>query len=138
MSLAPGGPAPDGSPQDEEARFCLFVYGTLRSDAALAGVLSAAERIADASVEGTLYDLDDYPALMLYGTTLVQGEIWACPLDLLWKLDEYEGVERGLFRRVAVMASGIPCWTWVAGPALAPRLTLDRRLDEGRWDSAAR
>ena len=133
MSNPRRAPAPDGPGDD--ARFRLFVYGTLRSDAAGSGLLLRSERIGDAAVDGTLYDLDDYPALMLYGHTRVPGEVWNCPVDLLGQLDEYEGVDRGLFRRVAVMASGIPCWTYVAGPALAPRLTPDRRLADGRWNA---
>jgi len=138
VSDSGGGPPQDSTSGTGGSRFCLFVYGTLRTGAPGSGLLEASERIADACVEGTLYDLDDYPALMLYGHTRVEGEVWRCPVDLLWKLDEHEGVDRGLFRRVAVMASGIPCWTYIAGPALAPRLTPDRRLDDGRWSGAAR
>lgn len=112
----------------------MFVYGTLRSGGPAAGLLAGCERIGEATVEGTLYDLGEYPALMLYGHTRVRGEVWDCPFELLAKLDAYEGAERGLFRRVAVMASGIPCWTWVAGPGLARLLTPDRRIDGGYWE----
>jgi gamma-glutamylcyclotransferase (GGCT)/AIG2-like uncharacterized protein YtfP len=134
VSAPPGG-RPDGHGSE---RFLLFVYGTLRSGGAAAGLLRDAERVGDASVEGTLYDLDDYPALMLYGRTRVAGEVWSCPTELLRQLDEHEGADRGLFRRVAVMASGIPCWTYVAGPALAPRLTPDRHVEDGRWERSVR
>ncbi len=121
-----------------DGRFCLFVYGTLRSDLSDGDLLASAERLTEATVEGTLYDLDEYPALMLYGTTPVRGEVWRCPLELLERLDEYEGTDRSLFRRVAVMASGIPCWTYVAGAALASRLTPDHRMDGALWRPAAR
>lgn len=113
-------------------RFCLFVYGTLRSDGPAAYLLDGSERLGAASVEGILFDLEEYPALLLYGSELVHGEIWNCPVSVLPLLDSYERVERGLFRRVAVEASGIPCWTYVAGPTLASRLTPDRRLI-GPW-----
>ena len=63
----------------------------------------------------------------------VHGEIWSCPVAALPQLDSYERVDRGLFRRVAVEASGIPCWTYAAGPALASQLTPDRKLD-GSWE----
>ena len=113
--------------------FCLFAYGTLRSGGSAAHHLDGAELLCEASLEGTLYDLDEFPALMLYGNSRVHGEVWNCPFSLLARLDEYERVEHGLFRRVAVMASGIPCWTYVAGPALASRLTPDSRVDaDGR------
>jgi len=123
----------DDGDEARDGRFCLFVYGTLRSDIATGDVLASAERLTDATVEGTLYDLEEYPALMLYGSTPVHGEVWRCPLELLARLDEYEGAEHGLFRRVAVTAAGIPCWTYVAGAALASRLTPDRRMNTGHW-----
>ena len=128
----------DSAAPARDAGFCLFVYGTLRSDIAAGDILASAERLTEATVEGTLYDLGDYPALMLYGGTPVHGEVWRCPLELLARLDEYEGTDRGLFRRVAVTAAGIPCWTYVAGAALASRLTPDHRMDAGRWDPAGR
>ena len=118
-------------PESNE-RFCLFVYGTLRSDGPAAHFLDGSERLGAATVEGTLYDLEEYPALLLYGSEPVHGEIWSCPVAALPLLDSYERVDRGLFRRVAVEASGIPCWTYAAGPALASRLTPNRKLD-GRW-----
>jgi gamma-glutamylcyclotransferase (GGCT)/AIG2-like uncharacterized protein YtfP len=125
-------------PATGAAGFYLFVYGTLRSDLSDGVMLAAAERLTETTVEGTLYDLIDYPALMLYGSTPVHGEVWRCPLELLERLDEHEGTDRGLFRRVAVSAGDIPCWTYVAGPALASRLTPDRRMDGGRWLPAGR
>jgi gamma-glutamylcyclotransferase (GGCT)/AIG2-like uncharacterized protein YtfP len=139
-SRADGADGPRAAPGDagdpRDGTFCLFVYGTLRSDIAAGNMLGSAERLTEATVEGTLYDLVDHPALMLYGSTPVHGEVWRCPLELLVRLDEYEGTDRGLFRRVAVTASGIPCWAYVAGAALASRLTPDRRMDGGRWTPA--
>lgn len=113
-------------------RFCLFVYGTLRSDGPAAHFLDGSVRLGPAFVQGTLYDLREYPALLLYGSEPVHGEVWSCPVGVLPQLDSYERVEQGLFRRVAVEASGVACWTYVAGPALASRLTPDRKVD-GRW-----
>ena len=117
--------------------FHLFVYGTLRSGGGSSSMLGGSQLVGSATVEGTLYDLGEYPALMLYGGTPVEGEIWRCPAAMLWKLDEYEGVERGLFRRVAIMAGGRPCWAYVAGPKLGQKLTPDRRLRDGRWAGGA-
>jgi gamma-glutamylcyclotransferase (GGCT)/AIG2-like uncharacterized protein YtfP len=118
--------------------FHLFVYGTLRASG------ESHEQIADcvfvraAYVLGTLYDIDGlHPALMLYGHTRIDGEIWLCPADRLLALDNFEGVERGLFRRVAVSIEDTPCWTYVAGPALAHRLTPAQRLDHGSWPATA-
>jgi gamma-glutamylcyclotransferase (GGCT)/AIG2-like uncharacterized protein YtfP len=115
--------------------FHVFVYGTLRADAAAAELLAGCRRLGTASVSGTLYDIDgEYPALMLYGTTPVTGEVVHIPdAARLPRLDEYEGVDQGLFRRVGVEVDGVACWTWVAGPALAHRLTPERRLADGAW-----
>ena len=114
--------------------FHLFVYGTLRSGGSASRMLDHCKRIARTSVRGTLYDVDGrFPALMLYGSCDVHGEIWRCPVELLATLDEYEGVERGMFRRVAVRVDGLACWTYVAGPALARDLTPGRRVPSGEW-----
>lgn len=59
----------------------------------------------------------------------MDGEIWHVPSAArLASLDEYEGVAQGLFRRKAVTVAGHACWIYVAGLALAPRLTADRRI----------
>lgn len=112
--------------------FHLFVYGTLLgTDGMPHALLSGAERVGVGTVQGTLYDLGDYPALLLAGRTTVSGDIWRCPLETLGALDEHEAVRDGLFRRVAVRVGDVPCWAYVAGPRLGPRLTLANRVDEG-------
>jgi gamma-glutamylcyclotransferase (GGCT)/AIG2-like uncharacterized protein YtfP len=87
-----------------------------------------------ATVQGTLYDVNGrYPALVLDGEDRVEGEVWRGPATLLPELDEYEGVADGLFGRVKVVADGESCWTYVAGPLLAPRLTPEQRIASGAW-----
>ena len=127
----------DGARGGAGDAFHLFVYGTLRSGGPATATLQGCTRIAAVTIEGTLYDLGDHPALLLYGTTLVHGEVWRCPLDLLPLLDAYEGVDRGLFRRIALTAGEFACWAYVAGPALARQLTPDRRMNDGTWRPAA-
>ncbi len=127
-----------GTTPIRDASFFLFVYGTLRSSGRAAGRMDGCEFIAETTVRGTLFDIDGrFPALMLYGDTPVRGEVWRCPADRLLRLDEYEGADRGLFRRVGVVAADRPCWTYVAGPALAPKLTPDRRVESGEWHAPA-
>lgn len=124
------------APPVQDRGFHLFAYGTLRNgDGAALPLMQGARRVADATVAGTLYDIDgEFPALMLYGQTPVPGTVWHIPdAARLAMLDEYEGVERGLYRRVAVEAAGLPCWVYVAGPALASRLTPERRVANGAW-----
>lgn len=88
------------------------------------------------SIEGMLYDIDGrYPALVLSGGTLVHGEQWSGDDDLLTQLDDYEGVGQGLFRRTTVQVDGHPCWVYVAGPLLEPRLTYARIVLSGDWNA---
>jgi gamma-glutamylcyclotransferase (GGCT)/AIG2-like uncharacterized protein YtfP len=113
------------------AFFHLFAYGSLASADArpAADLLAGCEQVGRASVRGTLYDLGEYPALLLSGATEVAGVIWRCPADRLPLLDAYEAVEDGLFRRVGVRAGDYACWVYVAGPRLGLRLTPEARLD---------
>ncbi len=117
--------------------FHLFTYGSLKAGAASAearALLARCERVGPGSVRGTLYDVGDYPALLLAGDDRISGEIWRCPAHALPDLDRYEGVAEGLFRRVGVEVDGRGCWTYVAGPGLGPGLVPDRRIQSGRWE----
>lgn len=116
-----------------EPGFNLFVYGSLRRDGEAAHMMADCEHIMHASVNGTLYDCGRFPALMLYGRSEVHGEVWRCPAHRLEALDSYEGVQDGAFRRVGVRIDGLPCWTYVAGPALSRTLTPQRVIRDGRW-----
>lgn len=116
-----------------QSDICLFVYGTLRSGGGAAGLLRGCRLAGAGTVAGTLYDLGAYPALVLGGRGHVEGEVWRCPADALARLDEYEGVAEGLFERAVVGVAGVPCWTYVAGALLLPRLASERRIPSGRW-----
>ena len=118
--------------------FHLFAYGTLATpDASPAAreLLAGCDRVGPATVRGTLYDLGDYPALLLSGEDAVAGTLWRCPVDRLPALDRYEGVAEGLFRRVGFRVRGVACWVYVAGPALGARLTGDARAQPARPSS---
>jgi gamma-glutamylcyclotransferase (GGCT)/AIG2-like uncharacterized protein YtfP len=113
--------------------FNLFVYGTLKSGERNAHLLSGCELIGPGRVGGILYDIDgEHPALVVYGTTQVSGEVWNCSADLLLRLDEFEGLSTGLFRRIGVTVDTrngpLPCWTYVAGPSLSHKLIPGRRI----------
>jgi gamma-glutamylcyclotransferase (GGCT)/AIG2-like uncharacterized protein YtfP len=118
--------------------FNLFVYGTLLRDGVAADLLACCGRVGEAVVRGVMYDIDGrFPAVVLYGDAPVHGEVWRCPAELLLRVDEYEGVASGLFRRVAVEAElgdgRVACWVYAAGPALGRQLTADARVVDGRW-----
>lgn len=116
--------------------FHLFTYGSLKA-AGVSGVahelLAGCERVAEGTVQGTLYDMGEYPALLLSGTDTVRGVVWRCPSDRLLALDAYEGTEAGLFRRAATRVGGRACWVYVAGPRLGRRLTPEARITGGEW-----
>lgn len=98
-----------------------FVYGTLTDPARVAAVLGTAET-ADRG-EATLHGLHrvdgEYPTLAPGGT--VAGRLLAVDEAGLDALDDYEGVDRGLYVRVS-----LPCrhpatesdiaWTYVGDP----------------------
>lgn len=114
------------------SHFHVFVYGTLKSGGSNVSILDGCERVSAGEVGGVLYDIDgEFPALVLYGSTPVDGEIWRCPVEKLDALDSFEGVQQGLFRRVGVTVRDIGCWTYVAGPGLTRKLTPERRIV--RW-----
>lgn len=114
--------------------FHLFAYGTLKSDAP-PGLLDGCERVGTGVVHGTLYDVGDYPALLLSGDDPVPGVIWRCPFPRLAELDRYEGVAEGLFRRAAVRVGEHACWVYVAGPKLGGRLVPEARVATTRRSS---
>src|SRR4051812_14226585 len=100
----------------------LFAYGTLAPDG-----LEAAARggwVAD-SVRGRLFDLGPYPALVDLDDPAagwVQGYVrGVTPAELAGRLDAYEGVDDGLYRRVAATTrGGRRAWVYVYARPLPP------------------
>lgn len=84
----------------------LFVYGTLKRRCKNHHHLAAQRFIGEARTAAgyRLYDLGDYPGLVLDATdtTGVTGEIWDVDTTALARLDEFEGVAEGLYRRIQV------------------------------------
>lgn len=104
----------------------VFVYGDERNRA-IDHV--ASEPVADAAVQGTLFDIDGVGhALMLAGTDRIRGQVRRIAPADLERLDARARVREGIYRRVGVEIGGRPCWTWVAGPLLAPRLKPELRV----------
>jgi gamma-glutamylaminecyclotransferase len=84
----------------------LFVYGTLKRRCKNHHHLAAQRFIGEARTTAghRLYDLGDYPGLVLDATDTngVTGEIWDVDIATLARLDEFEGVTEGLYRRIQV------------------------------------
>lgn len=81
----------------------LFVYGTLKRGCSNhAQLVGQAFLGAARTVPGyRLYDLGGYPGLSLHAsdTTGVTGEVWSVDDAALRRLDQFEGVHAGLYRR---------------------------------------
>lgn len=85
----------------------VFVYGTLTDEAKVGTLLDDFAFRGDAVLEGMHRVEGEYPTLAPGGS--VEGKLLAT--DEVATLDEYEGVDRGLYVRVS-----IPCedaWEWV-------------------------
>lgn len=103
----------------------VFVYGTLRAGGRndIARFTPAPERVADARIAGTLYDLGAYPGAVLGGDGRVKGEIYRITAALEAQLDVLEEVrsdDTGEYvrREVLVEAGGrqLPCLVYEIHP----------------------
>ena len=119
------------------SRHFVFVYGSLRrgNTGAMSVRFPNATYLTDARVRGRLYDMGEYPGLMLDGeASIVTGEVYEVDDDTLSRLDEFElnsdysrkqvEVEHGSVRR--------DCWIYV--PDLDSEFFGDYELIEsGDW-----
>ena len=113
----------------------LFVYGTLRPGHApseIADIVRTLEPVGKGTIAGRLYDLGEFPAVVLDGpeTENVAGEVLLLPRDpdVLTRLDAYEEYwpedpASSLFKRVmatVALNSGSleRCWVYVYNQAL--------------------
>ena len=72
----------------------VFVYGTLRRGGRndIARFRPPPRYVADARIQGTLYDLGSYPGAVLGGSGVLVGEVYAIAPSLEVQLDELEEV----------------------------------------------
>lgn len=84
----------------------IFVYGTLKRGCKNHRQLAGQTCIGEARTTPgyQLYDLGDYPGMVAdpSDTTGVTGEVWSVDADALSRLDAFEGVHEGLYRRAPV------------------------------------
>jgi gamma-glutamylcyclotransferase (GGCT)/AIG2-like uncharacterized protein YtfP len=113
----------------------LFVYGTLLKGERMDGLLANRDRQL-ARVRGQIFRLAaGYPAMKLGGETFVHGEIvQGVDERMLGLLDQYEGVDQGLYKRVEVTAliglERVTAWAWVMDD---PYLKGGKLIESGRW-----
>ena len=90
----------------------LFVYGTLKRGGANHGQMAGQRFVAEArTIPGyRLFDVGGYPGLVVLPADRegVTGEIWLVSPAALLRLDRFEGVSEGLYRRETVALAGPP------------------------------
>ena len=101
-------------PQADAALRHVFVYGTLRAGQSndINRLQPAPAFVANSKINGTLYDLGNYPGMRLGGLQWVQGEVYQISRELERQLDEIEEVwpqQTGEYERreVVVQCSGL-------------------------------
>jgi len=83
----------------------IFVYGTLKRGEANHGQLAGQTFVGAAATKAAyrLYALDGYPGMVEAGDgRSIPGEIWRVDERRLARLDAFEGVPEGLYRRAEV------------------------------------
>jgi gamma-glutamylcyclotransferase (GGCT)/AIG2-like uncharacterized protein YtfP len=111
----------------------LFVYGTWRSDASEAAVLSGASPAGDASIQGMLFRADALPLLIMEGSGRVHGQLFRVSRERLRTLDQLsaEGAfQGGRYRRQQVPVSipgndeAIYAWAYVCGNGVGAAVAI--------------
>jgi gamma-glutamylcyclotransferase (GGCT)/AIG2-like uncharacterized protein YtfP len=113
----------------------VFVYGTLRRGGARAMSIRFpnSKFIADAKVNGRLFDLGAYPGLLLNESkSLVTGEVYEVDDEILNRLDDFESSSHYLRKQVEISlgTDSRICWTYEPNPEFYSPLTL---ITSGDW-----
>ncbi|HEX8130378.1 MAG TPA: gamma-glutamylcyclotransferase family protein [Pyrinomonadaceae bacterium] len=118
----------------------VFVYGTLRRGGARAMSIQfpGAKFIADAKVNGSLYDFGAHPGLLVNDSnTSVAGEVYEVDDEILNKLDEFEASSYYWRKQIEISlgAQRRTCWIYEPDPAFYYHRTL---ITSGDWIEYAR
>lgn len=113
-------------PHSTSAPRYVFVYGTLRAGGRndIARFRPQPERVGDATLAGTLYDLGVYPGAVLGGDGLLRGEVYRITPEVEAALDRLEEVaddDSGEYikreRMVAVAGQSVDCLVYEIHPS---------------------
>jgi gamma-glutamylcyclotransferase (GGCT)/AIG2-like uncharacterized protein YtfP len=113
----------------------VFVYGSLRSGNAhsMSQRFPDSKFVAAAKVSGRLYDLGEYPGLLLSETdSTVVGEVYEVDDVLLQELDEFEASSNYLRRQVTISLADQTKTGWAYEPDLQ-FYSLGRLIESGDW-----
>ncbi|MGB9180354.1 MAG: gamma-glutamylcyclotransferase family protein [Pyrinomonadaceae bacterium] len=113
----------------------VFVYGTLRQGGvrAMPQLFPRAKFIAQAKVSGSLYDLGEYPCLLLdESSSLVIGEVYEIDDEILHQLDEIEAASAYWRKRTEVSSGNqsMRCWVYAPDSESYPHRSL---ITSGDW-----
>ena len=117
------------------SKHLIFVYGSLRdgSPRSMSRRFPESKFIADAKVNGSLYDLGPYPGLVLNETnSVVVGEVYEVDDKLLQQLDDFEASSNYLRKQVEIPLGDQRrlCWTYEPDPQVYSLHTL---ITSGDW-----
>lgn len=129
----------------------IFLYGTLLPELAtdeIAGIISRLRPIGYARVQGSLYDLGEYPGAVIDSSSenAIRGEVFELPEDesLIKALDEYEGYDpedsnNSLFVRLKIaveMDDGrrLDSWVYVYNQDIRSAIVIPDG-DYAKWSS---
>lgn len=94
--------------------------------------------VADAKVSGSLYDLGEYPGLLLNDSnSQVIGEVYEVDDELLNELDDFEASSNYVRKQVEVSfgTDSRKCWTYEPDPEF---YSLQKLITSGDWIEYAR
>jgi gamma-glutamylcyclotransferase (GGCT)/AIG2-like uncharacterized protein YtfP len=117
------------------SKHLIFVYGTLRRGGlrAMPGLFPHSKFIGQAFVAGSLYDMGEYPGLVLdESSSTVSGEVYEIDDEILNELDEIEASSLYQRRQVEVLVGDerMLCWIYVGDSELCPKGVL---ITSGDW-----
>jgi GrpB-like predicted nucleotidyltransferase (UPF0157 family)/gamma-glutamylcyclotransferase (GGCT)/AIG2-like uncharacterized protein YtfP len=112
----------------------LFVYGMLRTGGghSMADHAPGSRFIAAVEINGSLYDMGDYPGLVLGGAGKVIGEIYAVDDETLEQLDDFEATASYSRIAIEVFVEGelYNCWVYTPDPT---RCRTAKMIASGDW-----
>lgn len=117
------------------SKHLVFIYGSLRNgcERSMSVRFPEAKFTAAATVNGSLYDLGDYPGLLLSETdSPVMGEVYEVDDELLQELDDFEVSSNYLRRQVEISLGNQRQigWTYEPDPEFYSLRTL---IKSGDW-----
>lgn len=110
----------------------VFVYGTLKKGGRLHQALEEANGvfIGEHTTEPifTMYDLGNYPAVIIGGMTKITGEVYQ--VDDLKDLDIVEGYPK-LYNRTSIRTPYGSVWMYVMAPSVLQHFNYRKQIRDG-------